>query len=74
MMKFWEFLNNKKTNIGMFLVILAQLLIRVVIPELPEDLTWVPNLAQWMNDFGIGLGGVGLTHKVVKTKKGPSVG
>lgn len=58
----WEFLNGKKTNIGMAVMLAAQA-IQVFTPNLmPAEQT------QFLQTLGAMIGGFGLAHKAGKTK------
>jgi len=58
----WEFLNGKKTTIGMLLMLLAQ----GIQAFLPETLT--PEQIQFIQTTGTIIGGAGVIHKAGKTK------
>jgi len=65
--KLWQYLNNKKTNTGAALLLLAVILQKMTEIWLGADHpVWVGNLVETLQWFGGLLSGVGLGHKGVK--------
>ncbi|MEW6236598.1 MAG: hypothetical protein AB1656_14535 [Candidatus Omnitrophota bacterium] len=71
LLKIWLFLNNKKTNIGSFLLLAAMVLEKTVTiwsgGTAPD---WLPKAVETLQWLGGASAGVGLTHKGVKAFKG----
>lgn len=65
-MKFWNWLNGKKTNIGTAAFIAACVLNEVVKGIWNVDAGWINPTIETLNWAGMVFGGTGLAHKALK--------
>lgn len=69
-MKYWKYLNNKKTVIGSALLLAAVVITKmsgIWVDDPPPE--WIPKLVETLEWFGGLITGVGLGHKGVKAVK-----
>ena len=65
-MKFWNWLNGKKTVIAAILLVVSAILTQVVVGIFEVDAAWVTKVVETLNWVGGFIGTAGLGHKAVK--------
>jgi len=65
-----QWINGKKTYIATGLLFSAAFIRQVVIGEFHADPEWLAPTASALDWIGMAVGGVGVTHKMVKSKLG----